>query len=846
MDENLVDASHHFNEENIDSDPTSSSKLKTNEVSGSNFEGNGVEKDEEVAKGFRYRRRGFSEESVDTKLDRNSYGHGYGMKQNLGQGVEEMRRISGGSVDNWVNGNGRGMNLGVPQLIRETLGDNVGGIRSAEQERLLEFRRSTGGASRHGRLSGFPYYGEGTSNYHPGSLYGYWGAMDNGKRIDRLSRVQDLEQNRAELLRKLDELKDQINRSCDTVEKPKERVLVDRQMVQNGIYSHIPEDPSGLSGNSAAQYGFDKHAPLQHPHFNQGTRLVDMQGLTYLMRRMPEKIPAYEDPYRLHMCQRAPNQLPHHYFPQRVEESFPAGCGGFDQESVSSYSEPGFHGPSCSCLHCYNRNWEVPTKVPPTILANGRIPNAQINPSSVHLRNHGALGPLDHQYSGANSLPLHPHDPYPHIGRPDNFGPESAGFGQRLSGALYHPVSGGAPFITCVHCFQLLELPRKKIAIDNEQQNLRCGACSNVILLLVEKKRLTVSIPSEAKLFLSEVDEGGDEKMSECAKSSHGWSPAADLASLFADYGVSGDNFQLEERRSRSDLEERHALKPSSSRSPGKIESVDREILIRDGSNSDPLPLKDINPPGPHASLQELFDYSTAMRRVKKEDQSKSMDQEKAIPVKCTSQHSVATETEVSYNEYGSSNLSQDNSAEVSKGNDQKPNNKGNISIVGLIKKGYKEFSRSVQGLENEIANVTVNGQPIPDYVVKNAEKLAGPIRPGDYWYDYHAGFWGVMGHPCLGMIPPFIEEFNYPMPENCAGGRTGVFVNGRELHHKDLNLLASRGLPTTRHKSYFIEISGRVMDEDTDEELDYLGKLAPSVVRAQKGRGMRVPRAIA
>ena len=28
-------------------------------------------------------------------------------------------------------------------------------------------------------------------------------------------------------------------------------------------------------------------------------------------------------------------------------------------------------------------------------------------------------------------------------------------------------------------------------------------------------------------------------------------------------------------------------------------------------------------------------------------------------------------------------------------------------------------------------------------------------------------------------------------MPENCAGGNTGVFVNGRELHQKDLDLLA-------------------------------------------------------
>lgn len=78
-------------------------------------------------------------------------------------------------------------------------------------------------------------------------------------------------------------------------------------------------------------------------------------------------------------------------------------------------------------------------------------------------------------------------------------------------------------------------------------------------------------------------------------------------------------------------------------------------------------------------------------------------------------------------------------------------------------------------------------------------------------------------------MLQPSIEEFNYPLPENCAGGTTGVFVNGRELHQKDLDLLASRGLPLERGQSYIVDISGRVHDEDTGEELESLGKLAPT-----------------
>ncbi|CAK9143194.1 unnamed protein product [Ilex paraguariensis] len=83
-------------------------------------------------------------------------------------------------------------------------------------------------------------------------------------------------------------------------------------------------------------------------------------------------------------------------------------------------------------------------------------------------------------------------------------------------------------------------------------------------------------------------------------------------------------------------------------------------------------------------------------------------------------------------------------------------------------------------------------------------------------------------------------------MPENCAAGNTEILVNGRELHQKDLDLLAGRGLPITKHRSYLIEFSGRVLDERTGEELDSLGKLAPTVERVKHGFGMKVPSLVA
>eukprot|EP00249_Psilotum_nudum_P022770 c28639_g1_i2 orf=457-2217(-) len=169
---------------------------------------------------------------------------------------------------------------------------------------------------------------------------------------------------------------------------------------------------------------------------------------------------------------------------------------------------------------------------------------------------------------------------------------------------------------------------------------------------------------------------------------------------------------------------------------------------------------------------------------------------------------------------------------------------RGQRSFINFLMKSLKELPKGGQGNGNSHRRVIVNGHSLSADDVKNAEEKAGKIHPGSYWYDYHAGFWGVTGGPCLGIIPPFIEELNHPMSRDCADGKTGVLVNGRELHQKDLELLARRGLPSIRGRSYMIEINGRVVDVDSGQLLS-LGKLAPTVVKKGHGDGMFHPAAI-
>eukprot|EP00250_Pteridium_aquilinum_P003248 c13569_g1_i1 orf=173-5542(+) len=163
---------------------------------------------------------------------------------------------------------------------------------------------------------------------------------------------------------------------------------------------------------------------------------------------------------------------------------------------------------------------------------------------------------------------------------------------------------------------------------------------------------------------------------------------------------------------------------------------------------------------------------------------------------------------------------------------------KGPRSFRGLLKRSIKDLGKGGQGGNNR-RKVVVNGHVIPEAAVRKAEEQAGAIHSGTYWYDYQAGFWGVMGGPCSGILMPFIEEFQFPLARDCAGGTTGILVNGRELHEKDLDVLAKRGLPRIPGMAYILDISGALFDDVSGQPLRGLGRLAPSIEKKGRGFGM-------
>lgn len=710
---------------------------------------------------------------------------------------------------------------------------NPSGSRRSERMDLRSRERADFGDVRYSTPK---YSEEGPSNYQMGSSYGYADPMKNRNDPDGFNKVEYLEQDRAELLRKLDELKDQISRTRDAVEKPKENVPLDRRVFKGSssefnwasMQYPIPDQHA-----ATAPY-VNHYAEPSFPNRNE----MGMHGFYHPSYNV-NRVQGFGDPFRSQMLGRAPTQS-HQYFSGQYMDGM-GNMGPFD-----SYSHNlNLHPPSCSCFHCYNKHKQF---------------NPPNNPMFYHHDEPGAFGSRGYNPRFSNPPPLSSQNPQSHVRWPSDFNSEGGGIirhrpqrvvlvpGERRC----RPLAGGAPFVTCYNCFELLQLPKKVFLEEKNQKKIKCAACSTVVFFTVANMKLLVNRTPSKGDDVAVVNVGGSH--------TRGYTNWASTDFSSDEYDNSGYDFQSMDQKvivssstgqglgsnKSEDMRSLHSTSSCTSEDEGSLGSL---IGTRKESHSAELPIRTKPSPPPRGSpLQDHIDYSNkynAADRLGKGNQSGRSERENVIPKKATSRQSsmkdvaVATEIEIPSNEYSNTGTSQDSGEElvrIHKG--------GESSLVNIIKKSFRDFSRSSQTVEQGKPNVIVNGHLIHGRLVKKAEKLAGPIQPGEYWYDFRAGFWGVMGGPGLGIIPPFIEEFNYPMPENCAAGNTGVFVNGRELNQKDLDLLGSRGLPKERDRSYILEISGRVLDEDTGEELDSLGKLAPTVEKVKHGFGMKVRRA--
>ncbi|XP_038700391.1 protein ENHANCED DISEASE RESISTANCE 4-like isoform X2 [Tripterygium wilfordii] len=626
------------------------------------------------------------------------------------------------------------------------------------------------------RFSASNYPDEGPSNSRFDSLRNYGDSMRSHSHLDGANRVQYLEQNRAELLQKLDELKDQFIRTCDVADKPKEQFPGDGRAIPPHSYSdynsRFPGISSGLDRAPMQYFRPDRHAsgppcfshcPDPFPYANGHEMPIDS---FYPPKLKSSSIPGRGDPFGSQMFRRAPQQLSSHYQQQQPHPHFSGRYVDPNPDLFEPYphNEP-FHQPSCPCLLCYNKNQRVSAPVLPTAFGNKRFPDIPYDPMSYHRNTSAIFGP-PFQNSSTENAPMNFHAHRTHSEMDGTVRHRLQKLVFASNDRRCYPVAGAAPFIACYNCFELLQLPKKAQLLMKSQQKIRCGACSTVINFTIIDGKVVLSVDTMQNPSL--VDDTCNELVKDHVNS-------GGRANQFsADF--SSDDFQMMDRKPilMSRVQDPDSRKPQDMhtfRSSSLTTSDDEnspEFLTSPTEviNSVQRPIKtSLSLSAPDSPLQDPVIYSAnnhSVNRFGKGNQSSRSDQEKDVINKATvrqnsmKETSFATEMEVSFNELSSTGVSQ-NSGDADREDEKSRINKsGESFFMNIIKKRFRDLSKS--NPTDERGNVSINGHLIPEHLVKKAEKRAGPIHPGEYWYDSRAGFWGVIGGPCLGIIPKIVR----------------------------------------------------------------------------------------
>ncbi len=125
--------------------------------------------------------------------------------------------------------------------------------------------------------------------------------------------------------------------------------------------------------------------------------------------------------------------------------------------------------------------------------------------------------------------------------------------------------------------------------------------------------------------------------------------------------------------------------------------------------------------------------------------------------------------------------------------------------------------------------NVSVNGQRLTPDQVAQLTQFGVQVYEGDYWYDPVCGAWGIWGGPTQGFVTPGINLA--PLPAHASNGKTGVYVNGRNLTQSEHNYLMALAGGAIYPGEYWLDAQGYA---------GYVG--GPALINyihaAQQGRG--------
>ncbi|KAI3465133.1 hypothetical protein Pfo_021796 [Paulownia fortunei] len=242
---------------------------------------------------------------------------------------------------------------------------------------------------------------------------------------------------------------------------------------------------------------------------------------------------------------------------------------------------------------------------------------------------------------------------------------------------------------------------------------MSCGACCVVIVFAVSNKKLVVSFDAKPKDNPVHID-----KLDVLSTHDRHLNQARTTFSS-DDYDNSGYDFHY----------------------------MDRELVqvsISQGKANKSTEIKNHHSTSTYTSeVEEDIKSLTAIRKDSSSvDLSGRSKHDKVLPNKTSTRHisrkeSIATQIDLSSNEYSNTGTTFDSGEASREGDHLKVSRADESFFAGMIKKSFKDSNRSNETFEQEKANVTVHGHLIPYRLIKKAKKLVGPIHPGNYWYAF-------------------------------------------------------------------------------------------------------------
>ncbi|KAF9595868.1 hypothetical protein IFM89_005354 [Coptis chinensis] len=247
-------------------------------------------------------------------------------------------------------------------------------------------------------------------------------------------KLENVERNQIELLRKVDELRNQLNRSDAHSKKANDRL------------------PSRINQQ-------ERQCAV---HYNQN--LPDQDVLRRCGAKYPRQPPG---PYR-------PNTSTPH-------------LSGFSQMPPVNVMHCRHH-PNCSCSNAYREDWQCQCMMqPPNLCYSQGLCGAYSGQLCYSLYSSSPSSPERCLHS---HYPLWSRDvhelPFEQINRDrnvDNFHHRDRR--QRLKRHC-RPIAGGAPFIVCYNCGKILHLPADSVSSKRSHQ-IQCGSCSKVLMFSLHK-----------------------------------------------------------------------------------------------------------------------------------------------------------------------------------------------------------------------------------------------------------------------------------------------------------------------------------------------------------------------